>query len=344
MKVHEAARSLGVTPRTLRFYEEKGLVHPYKEPSSGYRAYSDIDMTKLRWVVSLRELGMPLSVIKEALQAIDRPVQFIRIVDQARALLYEDWVAAMQSLQALDQTIRSWQQLGETQLADAEAAALRMKQNRMIRESWSDQWNYNEMAVRYGIEAPLAALGGLITAEQYEHALIRTLEWIDPKEGDRGLELGGGSGNLSVMLASTGANLTVVEQSAAMIDLLHARIPHASIKQGNMLALPLAESNFSFIGCSFAFRHLSSSQQLLALEEMDRVLLPGGRIIITDIMQTAASQEVHDRQNVHTPVQPLPLQQWLTSRGYSVVAEELQSSVYLLYALRIDKNRQESYS
>ncbi|MDQ0058140.1 MerR family transcriptional regulator [Paenibacillus harenae] len=336
MKVHEAARSLGVTPRTLRFYEEKGLVHPYKEPYSGYRAYSGDDMTKLRWIVSLRELGMPLSVIKEALQTIHQPSEFIRIVDHARAQLYEEWVAVTQSLQALDHTIRSWQQLGETQLADAEAAASRMKQNRRIRDSWSDQWNYNEMAARYGVEAPLAALEGLITSDQYEHALIRTLEWIDPKKGERGLELGGGSGNLSAMLDGAGADLTIVEQSPAMIQLLHERMPASVVKQGNMLALPLVESNFAFIGCSFAFRHLSSSQQLLALEEMDRVLLPGGRIIITDIMQSALSQKQSDTQEQQMHLQLRPIQEWFEARGYSVVAEALDpTAVWLIYALRV---------
>lgn len=327
VKVHDAAQHLGVTPRTLRFYEEKGLVHPQKEPQNGYRIYTEDDLTRLRWVVSLRELGMPVADIHDALQSAGDSERFARIVDNARLQLYEEWVAATKALQALDRTIRSWRLQGETSLEEAERAAEHIKQNRALRSSWNDAVRFDEMALRYGVEAPLAAMEGLLTAEQYEHALIQTMEWIDPKRGEAGLELGGGSGNLSVMLAGAAVNLTIVEQSAEMVSLLRGRVRHVEVLQGNMLALPLSGRAYSFVCCSFAFHHLSGSQQLLSLEEADRVLLPGGRIVITDL-----ATEITSHEAVSYPA----LKEWLTAHGYSVVVEPLNESVRLLFALRTE--------
>lgn len=61
-----------MTASKIRFLEEKGLISPHRTPS-GYRQYSEGDVERLRFVLALqRDQYLPLKVIKDYLDAIDR--------------------------------------------------------------------------------------------------------------------------------------------------------------------------------------------------------------------------------------------------------------------------------
>ncbi|MCW3767186.1 MerR family transcriptional regulator [Paenarthrobacter ureafaciens] len=62
----------GMTASKIRFLEEKGLINPKRTPA-GYRQYADSDVERLRFVLALqRDQYLPLKVIKDYLDAIDR--------------------------------------------------------------------------------------------------------------------------------------------------------------------------------------------------------------------------------------------------------------------------------
>lgn len=62
----------GMTASKIRFLEEKGLINPQRTPA-GYRQYADTDVERLRFVLALqRDQYLPLKVIKDYLDAIDR--------------------------------------------------------------------------------------------------------------------------------------------------------------------------------------------------------------------------------------------------------------------------------
>ncbi|HEX9089830.1 MAG TPA: MerR family transcriptional regulator [Arthrobacter sp.] len=61
-----------MTASKIRFLEEKGLIYPQRTPA-GYRQYSESDVERLRFVLALqRDQYLPLKVIKDYLDAIDR--------------------------------------------------------------------------------------------------------------------------------------------------------------------------------------------------------------------------------------------------------------------------------
>ena len=60
--IGEIARLFSLHPDTLRYYEEKGLLHPARG-ENGYRTYGIQDICTLNVVRSLRELGMPVERI-----------------------------------------------------------------------------------------------------------------------------------------------------------------------------------------------------------------------------------------------------------------------------------------
>ncbi|MGG4400440.1 methyltransferase domain-containing protein [Paenibacillus amylolyticus] len=118
----------------------------------------------------------------------------------------------------------------------------------------------------------------------YDEALEQTAHWISPALGEKGLDIGTGTGNLAGKLLQHGADMTAIDQSREMLRRCRTKYPEMHVKLGNFLALPFVDHSFDFVVSSFAFHHLSSDQQLLALQEMQRVLTSRGRIGLTDLM------------------------------------------------------------
>ena len=50
----------GVSARTLRYYDEIGLLKPVRVASSGYRIYGQNELDTLQQILFYRELGFPL--------------------------------------------------------------------------------------------------------------------------------------------------------------------------------------------------------------------------------------------------------------------------------------------
>jgi DNA-binding transcriptional MerR regulator len=68
IRISDAAASAGVSARTLRYYEELGLLTPSLYTSGGERRYTQSDLAQLARILELREvLGMNLDEIKEFL-------------------------------------------------------------------------------------------------------------------------------------------------------------------------------------------------------------------------------------------------------------------------------------
>jgi DNA-binding transcriptional MerR regulator len=61
--IAEVARMSGVTSRTLRHYDEIGLLPPGRIASNGYRHYEEDDLLRLQQILVLRELGLGLTEI-----------------------------------------------------------------------------------------------------------------------------------------------------------------------------------------------------------------------------------------------------------------------------------------
>ena len=71
LTVRDAAERLGVTPRTLKYYEERGLVTPSRSEGR-YRLYDENDLERFGRILRLRSLGFSLHGIVEMLK---RPLE-----------------------------------------------------------------------------------------------------------------------------------------------------------------------------------------------------------------------------------------------------------------------------
>ncbi len=73
IRISDAAARAGVSPRTLRYYDELGLLSPSDYTAGGERRYRDADLVQLQRILELREaLGMNLDEIKEFLESEQR--------------------------------------------------------------------------------------------------------------------------------------------------------------------------------------------------------------------------------------------------------------------------------
>lgn len=70
LQIGEVAERTGVTQRTLRFYEERGLLKPPTRMDGGFRLYSEEDVSRVEQIKQLQSLlGLTLAEIKEMVEA-----------------------------------------------------------------------------------------------------------------------------------------------------------------------------------------------------------------------------------------------------------------------------------
>jgi MerR family transcriptional regulator, repressor of the yfmOP operon len=82
LRIGEVAEQVGVTTRTIRYYEELGLLGTASERSKGaHRSYTDADVARLRELIRLRDLlGLSLDELVTLAEA-----------EEARAALRDQW-------------------------------------------------------------------------------------------------------------------------------------------------------------------------------------------------------------------------------------------------------------
>ncbi|MGB8455189.1 MAG: MerR family transcriptional regulator [Anaerocolumna sp.] len=67
--VQKLGKLAGISTRTLRYYDEIGLLRPARIHSSGYRIYGDTEVDRLQQILFYRELGVSLESIRDIVTA-----------------------------------------------------------------------------------------------------------------------------------------------------------------------------------------------------------------------------------------------------------------------------------
>ena len=99
--IRKMASLSGVSARTLRYYDEIGLLQPARINSSGYRIYGQAEVNRLQQILFYRELDLKLDEIKEILEQPDFNVE------QA---LYEHQQKLLEKRNEIDRLLASVQQ------------------------------------------------------------------------------------------------------------------------------------------------------------------------------------------------------------------------------------------
>ena len=120
-----------------------------------------------------------------------------------------------------------------------------------------------------------AMTGGLVRAWRAE-----TLRAVDPRPGQRILDLAAGTGTSSRTFADAGALVVPADLSLGMVTEGKKRQPDLGFVNADALELPFADDTFDAVTISYGLRNIEDT--LAALTEMRRVTAPGGVLVVAE--------------------------------------------------------------
>lgn len=100
--ISQVSRQFSVSTRTLRYYEQIGLITSARQEDSAYRAYDEEAVTRLRQIIVLRKLRIPLKQIAQVLQRAD--ARFAIETFQRNLAEIEDEITALSTIRRLMQS------------------------------------------------------------------------------------------------------------------------------------------------------------------------------------------------------------------------------------------------
>jgi ubiquinone/menaquinone biosynthesis C-methylase UbiE len=123
---------------------------------------------------------------------------------------------------------------------------------------------------------------------------------------DTVVDLGSGTGLLALAAAARARRVVAVDVSASMLDRLgqHAHdlgLTGIELVHGDMRRLPLPDESVDAVVSCYAFHHLVDDGKELAAAEAYRVLRPGGRFVVVDMMFQLSLQR-RDRRIIASKV------------------------------------------
>jgi DNA-binding transcriptional MerR regulator len=121
-RIGELAAKVGVTERTIRYYEERGLLESVKRLEGGQRVYTDDDLRRLKFIQKLKVLGLSLAEMQELETLYGRHHTNAKVLPRLIELLDSHLATVSErlgELAALRDEIRSYRQHVTKRLEDA---------------------------------------------------------------------------------------------------------------------------------------------------------------------------------------------------------------------------------
>jgi ubiquinone/menaquinone biosynthesis C-methylase UbiE len=148
----------------------------------------------------------------------------------------------------------------------------------------------------FGMEGAVARWYASLTKKSLDDftALARRVAAEIPAKSSV-LEVAPGPGYFAIELAKLGDyKVTGLDISRTLVEIARANAAKENVpvefRYGNASRVPFADESFDFLLCRAAFKNFAEPQQ--ALDEMHRVLRPGGKALIIDLRRDASSDSI----------------------------------------------------
>lgn len=136
---------------------------------------------------------------------------------------------------------------------------------------------FDETAAKYDLMNDVMSLG---QTRLWRRAVVQAL---DPRPGQRILDIAAGTGTSSVPLRRAGAEVVSADFSLGMLHQGQRQYPDLDFSAADATRLPFADDSFDAVTMSFGFRNVVD--QPAALGEFLRVTAPGGRLLVCEFSQ-----------------------------------------------------------
>ena len=190
---------------------------------------------------------------------------------------------------------------------------------------------FRSVATRYDIMNDLMSLG--------THRLIKrfTIELSGLRQGNRVLDLAGGTGDLSIRfspIVGKEGHVVLADINAAMLKVGRDRIvdrglqSNITVAQSDAECLPFADNCFDCVCIAYGLRNLTRKER--ALESILRVLKPGGRLVVLEFSkpQTRFISKAYDAFSELWPI-----------AGKAIVGDS-ESYRYLVESIRVHPDQE----
>jgi ubiquinone/menaquinone biosynthesis C-methylase UbiE len=140
-----------------------------------------------------------------------------------------------------------------------------------------------------------------------EKAMAGLARLAAPEKTDRVLDVACGPGVLTRVLARQSLQAVGCDVTDALLDIAKqgaaaAGVPNVSFSRGSAMALPFETDSFDLACCRAAFHHFETPAAVLA--EMVRVVRPGGRLMIADILASENDRAARAHNNLERLCDP----------------------------------------
>jgi excisionase family DNA binding protein len=136
-------------------------------------------------------------------------------------------------------------------------------------------------------------------------------------------DIGAGTGYLAKSLALKAKKVWAVDASPAMLavarkEFAAAGITNTEFCEGDALDLPLPDQSQNMVFANLLLHHIS--EPAVAVNEMYRILKPGGEIVITDVKSHNYTWTKTEKSDLHLGFEPAEIKKWLTQAGFTKIA------------------------
>lgn len=138
----------------------------------------------------------------------------------------------------------------------------------------------------------------------------RIVELADPQPGQIVVDVGAGTGLLSLAFAERVKRVWAIDTSAAMSEYLRAKARSAGLDNvetvvASAISLPLVDGVADLVVSNYCLHELRHDDKRRALDEARRVLKPGGRLVMGDMMFSLSPMQARDRKVVAAKMRTL---------------------------------------
>lgn len=191
--IKELSKLSGVSERTLRYYDEIGLLSPARVHTNGYREYDDENLNLLQQILFYRELGFHLTEIKEMVHAKDYDMK--QALREQHKLLQQkrDYLDGL--IATVDQTINAM----EEGIKMTNEQKFDVFKQQMIDEN--ERQYGKEIREQHGEQSVMASYGKLKEMTEEQFGAATQLEQMLFERLQEAMEIGDATNDLALEVA-----------------------------------------------------------------------------------------------------------------------------------------------